>query len=85
VYRLTLTPLSAASNSDTAAAPKLHSLVTAGDGTDQEFAYSVMLIVRAAVPAATAPIVFGARFWAEICTRGVLMDRMIAGLKPANM
>ena len=53
VYRV---ELSAASASD--ASPKLHRLVTGGDGNDQEFVYSVLLCLRAATPASTSPIVF---------------------------
>lgn len=55
VYRLELSPASVPVAST---APKLHHLVTGGDGTDQEFVYSVLLCLRAATPASTSPIVF---------------------------
>ena len=51
-YRLELS----AASSPPDAASKLHALVTGGTGTDAEFTYSVLLVVRAATP--TSSIVF---------------------------
>jgi len=54
VYRLELTPASVPAD----AVPKLHQLVTGGDGADQHFVYSMLLCLRATTPATSSPIVF---------------------------
>ena len=43
---------------DRGVTPKLHSLVTGGSGSDEEFVYCALLVVRAAKPAATSKILF---------------------------
>ena len=52
-YRLEFSAASA-----TGVTPKLHSLVTGGSGSDEEFVYCALLVVRAAKPAATSKILF---------------------------